>query len=43
MVENPLATRGYVIVMTNAFDDPTLEKPEFEALRAELREKLDWN
>ena len=32
-----------IIVLTNAYDDPTLDKPEFEALRAEIREKFGWN
>ncbi len=44
VIENPpSAGRTEIIVMTNAFDDPTLDKPEFEALRAELRAKVGWN
>ena len=44
VVENPpSANRREINIMTNAFDDPTLEKPEFQALRAELREKVGWN
>jgi len=33
----------FIWVMTNALDDPTLEKPEFQALRAALREQVGWN
>ncbi len=29
--------------VTNAYDDPILDKPEFAALRAELRAKIGWN
>ncbi len=44
VIENPpSAGRTEIIVMTNAFDDPTLDKPEFEALRAEYRAKVGWN
>ena len=35
--------RRETFLMTNAFDDPTLDKPEFQALRAELRAKVGWN
>ena len=44
VAENPpLTTRIQIFVMTNAFDDPILDKPEFQALRAELRAKVGWN
>ena len=44
LIENPgLVGNPTVLAMTNAFDDPTLEKPEFAALRAELRAKVGWN
>jgi len=44
LIENPgIVGAPTTFAMTNAFDDPTLEKPEFQALRAELRAKLGWN
>ena len=44
LIENPPSVAPPLIwVMSNSFDDPTLEKPEFAALRAELREKVGWN
>jgi TolB-like protein/Flp pilus assembly protein TadD len=44
LIENPPTAAGpFIWVVTNAFDDPTLEKPEFAALRAELRAKVGWN
>ena len=44
LIENPpLMGPPLIWVMNNSFDDPTLEKPEFVALRAELREKVGWH
>ncbi len=44
VIENPPSVgRQEVEVMTNAFDDPILEKPEFQALLAELRAKAGWS
>ena len=44
LIENPTFAGGPIIwVMTNALDDPTLEKAEFQELRAELRAKVGWN
>ncbi len=44
LVESPAAlSTSSIILMTNAYDDPTLDKPEFEALRAERRAKIGWN
>ncbi len=44
LIENPPGpTVPTMWVMNNAFDDPTLEKPEFAVLRAELRAKIGWN
>ncbi len=44
LIENPPgSTVPTLWVMNNAFDDPTLEKPEFAALRAELRAKIGRN
>ena len=44
LIENPgVFGQPTVLAMTNMFDDPTLEKPEFQALRAELRAKVGWN
>jgi tetratricopeptide (TPR) repeat protein len=44
LIENPPgSTVPTMWVMNNAFDDPTLEKPEFAALRAELRAKIGRN
>jgi len=44
LIENPSFAGGPIIwVMTNAFDDPTLEKAEFQELRTELRAKVGWN
>ncbi len=43
LVENPVLSPPSYWLMANAFDDPTLEKPEFAALRAELRAKVGWN
>ncbi len=44
LIENPgLFGIPSVLAMTNAFDDPTMDKPEFAALRAELRETVGWN
>jgi len=40
---SPLSGGPFTWVMTNAFDDPILDKPEFEALRAEYRAKVGWN
>ena len=40
---SPLSGGPFNWVMTNAFDDPILDKPEFEALRAEYRAKVGWN
>ena len=33
----------FTYVITNVWDDPTLEKPEFQELRANLRAKFGWN
>ncbi len=35
--------RRETFLMTNAFDDPILDEPEFAALRAELRAEVGWN
>ena len=44
LIDSPPASAGPLKwMMTNAFDDPTLEKPEFQALRAELRAKVGRN
>ncbi len=44
LIENPgVLGNPTVVAMTNAFDDPTLEKPEFAALRAEFGAKVGWN
>jgi tetratricopeptide (TPR) repeat protein len=44
LIENPgVFGTPPVLAMTNMFDDPTLEKPEFAALLAELRAKVGWN
>ncbi len=44
LIENPgVIAPPTRLAMTNMFDDPTLEKPEFAALLAELRAKVGWN
>jgi len=44
LIEGPPAVGPPLIwVMSNSFDDPTLAKPEFQALRSELRAKVGWN
>ncbi len=43
-IENPgVFLLPTTFVIANAFDDPTLEKPEFQARRAEFRAKVGWN
>ncbi len=45
LVESPPGAfgLGFTWIMTNPYDDPMLDKPEFQALRAELRAKFGWN
>ncbi len=43
LVENPTVTTPSYWVMTNAFDDQMMDKPEFQAMRAELRANVGWN
>ena len=45
LVEAPPAVfiPPFIAIMINQYDDPILDKPEFAALRAELRAKVGWN
>jgi tetratricopeptide (TPR) repeat protein len=42
-IESPILSPPGYWVMANMFDDTILDKPEFAALRAELRAEVGWN